>query len=287
MISHAASLRPLPVVLSPLADELLSSWLKRHARFYGVSGGRLLRHCALEAASLRDLDLKLTRHDQCRLADLFRYDPRVIRKMTQSPGRADPTGLIATIRLMQVCRRCISRHRGESVTRGAQLRSWMEGWRIRCPVCGTAMEDARPLNSLTRTDPDNPLLKRVAEHAREGESMMTRAVRLGRCDNPVVGLMRSLLLPRVSRPTQASSAQEIPRLLDVVVPGFDRFLHQSYPGFRRPGTLLAPIAIRIPLLTGVAEVARRPDDWAASLLDAVAEAVRPGLAACLRGLMAA
>jgi hypothetical protein len=74
------SVRPLPIVHPPLADELLSSWLNRHASFYGVTGGRLLRHCSLEAASLRDLDLKLTPHDQHRLAHLFRYDPRAIRK---------------------------------------------------------------------------------------------------------------------------------------------------------------------------------------------------------------
>ena len=33
---------PFPVVLPALPDELLSSWLQRHANFYGVSGGRLL-----------------------------------------------------------------------------------------------------------------------------------------------------------------------------------------------------------------------------------------------------
>ena len=130
-------------MLRPLPDELLSSWFNRHAGFYGVTGGRLLRHCCLEAASLRDLDLKLTLPDQRRLACVFRYDPRAIRKMTQSRGQGHATGLIATVRPMQVCRRCMSRHRMETVTRGAQLRSWMEGWRIRCPICGTPMEDAR------------------------------------------------------------------------------------------------------------------------------------------------
>jgi hypothetical protein len=30
--------RPLPVVLKPVDDELLSSWLARHAAYYGVSG---------------------------------------------------------------------------------------------------------------------------------------------------------------------------------------------------------------------------------------------------------
>ena len=126
--------------------------------------GRLLRHCSLEAASLRDLDLELIPHDQRRLAHVPKR-PAGDPEDEQSRGRSRPDGLIATIRPMQVCRYCISRHRAEPVTRGARLRNWMEGWRISCPLCGTAMEDSRPLNLLTRADPANPLLQRVAEHA--------------------------------------------------------------------------------------------------------------------------
>ena len=33
-----ANAKPLPVVLKAARDELLSSWLARHARFYGVTG---------------------------------------------------------------------------------------------------------------------------------------------------------------------------------------------------------------------------------------------------------
>ena len=92
------AVRPLPVVLPALPDELLSSWLQRHANFYGVSGGRLLRYCGLDAVSLRSLDLTLTAYDQRRLAHALRSDQRVIRKMMQSCGRSRPDGLIATDR---------------------------------------------------------------------------------------------------------------------------------------------------------------------------------------------
>ena len=51
------AVRPFPVVLPTLPDELLSSWIQRHANFYGVSGGRLLLHCGVHAVSLRSLDL--------------------------------------------------------------------------------------------------------------------------------------------------------------------------------------------------------------------------------------
>jgi hypothetical protein len=38
MISRRLPVRQLPVVLPLLADELLSSWINRHAGFYGVTG---------------------------------------------------------------------------------------------------------------------------------------------------------------------------------------------------------------------------------------------------------
>ncbi len=278
--------RPLPVVLSPLADELLSSWISRHADFYGVHVRQLLQHCSLEAATPRDLDLKLTSHDQCQLASLFRFNPRVIRNMTQSRGQPQPAGLIATTRPMQVCRRCVTRHRAESATHGTRLRSWMEGWRIGCPVCGAALIDARPFDLLTRTDPNNALLASVADPARQGEQMMTRATRQGRRGDPFVVLMRSLLLPRVTRVRWGAFRDETPRLLDMIIPGFDRFLYRLYPVFRRPGTLLLPLNVRIPVLAGVARVASRPDHWAERLLDGVTATARPRLAECLRALSA-
>ena len=284
MIPRCLPARPLPVVLPPLADELLSSWVSRQADFYGVGGGQLLRHCSLEAANLRELDLKLTSFDRRRLGHLFRYDPRAIRNMTQSRGRPQPVGLIATTRPMQTCTRCLTRHRAESATRGARLRSWMEGWRIGCPVCGATMVDARPLDLLTRSDPNNALLVSVAEPARRGEQMMTRAIGLGRRGNQFVALMRNLLLPRATPVRVGSFRDEIPRLLDMVVPGFDRFLHRLYPAFRRPGTLLLPLNIRIAVLAGVARVATQPDHWADSLLGSVADVARPPLAECLRDL---
>jgi hypothetical protein len=98
--------------------------------------------------------------------------------------------------------------------RGGRLRNWMEGWRI----CGTAMEDARPLNLLTRADPAHPFLKIVAARARQGELAITRATRIGRLDKPVMALMRILLLPRAFRSRETSFAGQIPRLLDTVLP---------------------------------------------------------------------
>jgi hypothetical protein len=220
------------------------------------------------------------------LAHVLHCDPYVIGKMTQSQGRSCPVGLIASMRPMQVCRRCSIRHSAEPTARGARLRSWMEGWRLGCPVCGVALVDARPINLLVRVDPTDPLLASAAELARQGELIMTRAIRLGRSGHSLIVLMQHLLLPRVSRVRGVSRVNEIPRLLDVILPGFDRFLHGLYPGFRRPSTLLLPLNIRIPVLAGVAQIARQPEYWADRLLGAVSEGARPRLMECFAGLMA-
>ena len=51
----------------------------------------------------------------------------------------------------------------------ARLRSWMEGWRITCPICGAALEDFRLYTRLFRADPSDALLVRIESSAREGE----------------------------------------------------------------------------------------------------------------------
>jgi hypothetical protein len=279
MRSHPLNVTMPPVILPALPDELLSSWLHRHAGLYGISSRRLLRHVEVDAVSLRSLDLELTAYDQHRLAHAFRSDARVIRQMMQLRGRSRPSGLIATDRPMQTCRRCIGRHQAQPELRGARLRSWMEGWRISCPVCSAPMEDCRALNLLARVDAADPLLVAVAEHAAEGELIVDHAVRCERLGGPIITLMRSLLLPRM-RPQQETLVADLPRLLELVVPGFDDFLRLSSPYFRRPGTLLLPMNIRIPVLAGVARVARQPAHWVEGLIAAVGDSARSALASC-------
>ncbi|TIX96086.1 MAG: hypothetical protein E5V24_02600 [Mesorhizobium sp.] len=46
--------------MSPVADELLSSWIGRHAAFYSVPPLVMLRHCLPEASALRAADLHLS-----------------------------------------------------------------------------------------------------------------------------------------------------------------------------------------------------------------------------------
>jgi len=182
-----------------------------------------------------------------------------------------PDGLIATVNPIQICRNCTARHRTTEVTRGAQLRSWMEGWRLSCPVCGTRLDDVRPMHLLDKVDPANPLLVQVAPTAKQGETFMNKVIHTpGRVSTYVVELMRILLLPREDRPANRQSGIEIPRLLNLVVPGFDMFMRGYHRYFIRPGTLLLTMSIRIPVLAGLATILNKPDDWPERLAGAVA-----------------
>ena len=59
MTSSDGARKQLPVVLPPVPDEHLSSWIARHAGFYGVSARAMLRHAVPNARSLRDADNQL------------------------------------------------------------------------------------------------------------------------------------------------------------------------------------------------------------------------------------
>ena len=129
-----------------------SSWISRHAAFVGVSGGRLLRHCNIEVPSVRDLDLSLSHRHAVLLADFLRCSPHLVRNMTQPRGGRVRSRLVATRQPSQICCVCAHCHASNVLTRGARLRSWMEGWRITCPICGAALEDFRLLTRLFRAD---------------------------------------------------------------------------------------------------------------------------------------
>src|SRR5215469_5095084 len=51
VVRHAT--KSLPVVLKPVEDELLSSWIARHGEYYSVGPLAMLRHCLPDANSLR------------------------------------------------------------------------------------------------------------------------------------------------------------------------------------------------------------------------------------------
>ena len=284
MRSGRQQIRLLPVVLAPLADELLSSWINRHAAFVGVSGMRLLRHYRIEVSAVRDLDLKMSRWHAAMLAEILRCSPHLLRNMTQSRGGRVRSGLVAIGQPTQICRPCARRHDSNSVTRGARLRSWMEGWRITCPICGAALEDFRIYRRLFRADPGDALLVRVKRCAREGEQIMDRSFRRRGTGSAHTALMRSLLLPQAPRIRPRGKAAAMPRLLDLVVPGSDDFFQRLAPEYWPCTSRMLPLSVRIPVLAGVATVSRRPEHWINKLLGATVPPHQQRLLRCVGAL---
>lgn len=284
MRSGQQPIRPLPVILPPLTDELLSSWINRHAAFIGVSGMRLLRHYGIDVPTVRDLDLELSRCDGSKLAEALRCSPQVLRNMTQSRGERVRSGLVAIRQPTQICRPCAVRHSANSVTRNARLRSWMEGWRITCPICRTELEDFRLYTRLFRADPADGLLMQIKAIAREGEQKIDRSSRRRGGASAYATLMRGLLLPQASRIRPHDVAATVPRLLDLVVPGADDFFGRIAPEnwLRTPRML--PLSVRIPVLAGIATVSDRPENWIGKLTSTAAPPHRANLRNCLEAL---
>ena len=74
--------RPLPVVLKPVDDELLSSWLARHAAYYGVSGPFFAKWLMPDTRNLSLLDHRLGLTQVARISEKLRCDPIALIAMT-------------------------------------------------------------------------------------------------------------------------------------------------------------------------------------------------------------
>ena len=66
---HEIDDRPLPVVLRPISDELLSSWLARHAAYYCVTAPFFARWLALGTDNPSTLDFRLSLAQVARLTE--------------------------------------------------------------------------------------------------------------------------------------------------------------------------------------------------------------------------
>jgi hypothetical protein len=126
----------------------------------------------------------------------------------------------------------------------------MEGWRVSCPICGTALEDFRLSTRLFRADPADALLVSIDSSARDGEQIMDRAFRRRGAGSAHTVLMRSLLLPQAPRPRMAVTTAPVPRVLDLVVPGTEDFLQRLQPENWPWSPRLLPLSARIPVLAG-------------------------------------
>ena len=151
MTPHAQeSVRPFPVVLRPRPDELLSSWLTRHAAYYGLTRRRLLDHVGLLPLSVEALDREITLGQQIVLAGYFRRQPCEIAAMSYETIRSNMRALTRRSAPQQSCQ-AYAENAERADAKGAIGKSWMQGWRITCRVCGARL-----------TDEDNPQMTQAS-----------------------------------------------------------------------------------------------------------------------------
>ena len=107
---HENAHRPLPVILRPVVDELLSSWLVRHAAYYGVTGSFFAKWLMLGTRNLSALDHRLGLAQVARLSEKLRCDPITLIAMTFVDAAGQSAELICRGRAPQICRACADRH---------------------------------------------------------------------------------------------------------------------------------------------------------------------------------
>ncbi len=237
--------RQLPVRLSPYCDELLSSWICRHAAFYAVPPLVMLRHCLPEASSLRAADLELTGDQEIRLANMFATEPAVVRRMTFTNVAKSSRRLIAA-RPMQFCKTCSQEHTEPS----SILRSQLLGWRITCPLCGSQLRDA---GKLELPSP----FQQYRGAALRGEKLLDDEAERGiRTWTSTTEIARLLLMRRIPRPIPCEHDLWRFRVLGAIIPDLDHVVAEQQENLPTPAKPILPLPMRPALLAGVAIVER-------------------------------
>lgn len=236
---------PLPVTLPPLPGELLSSWISRHADFYGVTPSTMLRHVLPEAMSLRTIDLSLTNAQANRIAGMFGVSPKLVRSLSFTGAPKVAHRFIAKCPV-QRCARCTQTDAGPPPV----LRSELQGWRITCPHCGEPYQDKT-------TSDCTPAFTSYSAAARRGETLLNDHAESGaETWFPPLEIARLLLMRRVPFPPPPGDDLWRYRLLGAIVPDLDAILatRTSFPF--SPKHPILPLAIRPALLAGVAIIDR-------------------------------
>ncbi|MGM4914946.1 TniQ family protein [Rhizobium sp. 768_B6_N1_8] len=239
------SARQLPVRLAPYPDELLSSWIIRHAAFYEIPPLAMLRHCLPEVLSLRAADLDLNEGQVVRIACMFSIEPTTVRRMTFSNIPQSSRRLIAG-EPRQLCCGCRPNIDGSRVI----LRSQFLGWRITCPLCGGLLQT---IGARDRPAP----FSRYHHAALTGERILDNEAEHG-IKNWVSPseIARLLLMRRVPKPLPDHYEPSGCRVLGVIIPDLDDVLKMETGELPTPASPILPLHLRPALLAGVAIVQR-------------------------------
>jgi hypothetical protein len=252
--------KPLPVVLKPVLDELLSSWLGRHATYYGVTGRFFANWLMLGTSKLSTLDHQLDLRQVARLSEKLRCDPVALVGMTFADKLERSSDLICRGKVPQICHPCASQYAQENASE-AVSKHWRKAWRVTCPVCGSPLSDTIEhrdnRESLRYTSP----FGRLWSEALAGEEIIERF--LGGDDSfeySPITLMR-LLLVQTWRPLSSSYSYEsaIGWVIGTVFPDFDVLARPIKRRITHHAISTLPIHFRPALLAGISRVMTNPD----------------------------
>lgn len=232
---------PLPVTLPPLRGEVLSSWISRHAEFYGVTPLTMLRHGLPEAMSLGTIDLALTKSQADQIAGMFGVTPKLVRGLSFAGAPKAAHRFIAKSPAQRFAR-CTKTDVGPAPI----FRSELQGWRITCPHCG------EPYRDKTNSDGDRTLAPYRAA-ARRGETLLHNHAERGmETWLAPLEIARLLLMRRIPGPPPRDGDLWRYRLLGAIVPDFDDLLTKDTAFPFSPRHPILPLYIRPALLAGVA-----------------------------------
>ena len=203
----------LPVTLPPAPDELLSSWISRHADYYGVTPQTMLHHCLPEAISLRAADQCLTIDQSRWIANMFSTDATTVRVMTFEKITKPMHRFIAKAPIQTCAKYTPSTHIPPSIRRYQ-----LQGWRITCPICGGWLHDGTYAS-------ESKALAPYLNAALRGEKLLHDEAE---GDTPTWGspmeLARLMLIRRITWPLPREEDLWRYRILGVLIPEFDVIL---------------------------------------------------------------
>ena len=251
--------KPLPVVLKPVLDELLSSWLGRHATYYGVTGPFFANWLMLGTSNLSTLDHRLGLLQVARLSEKLRCDPIALVGMTFVDKLEQSSDIICRGRVPQICRPCVDRYTQENASE-AISKHWRNAWRVTCPVCGSPLSDTIEHRDNRESLRDTSPFGRLWSEALAGEEIIERF--LGGDDSfeySPITLMR-LLLVQTWRPLSASYSYEsaIGWVIGTVFPDFDVLARPIKRRITHNAISTLPICFRPALLAGLSRVMTNP-----------------------------
>jgi hypothetical protein len=229
--------------LLPFTDELLSSWLCRHAAFYAVPPLVMLQRCLPEVTSLRAADLDLSADQASRLANALSMEPGAVRAMTFATVNKTSRRLIGA-KPLQCCLHCSP----PLSDCGPILRSQLLGWRLTCPLCGQPLSDPGAFKVA-------PLFLKYRQTSLHGERLLDAQAERGKWTwaSPV-DIARLLLMRRVPKPSPDEREFWRFRVLGAIIPEFDALVAAKPASLPTSGTPILPLYLRPALLAGVAIV---------------------------------